>query len=217
MVFYFWDMRIISTNIGNPTIILWNGKEEKTGIFKYPVSKPLFLGKTDVEKDTVIDRKHHAGINKACFLFSADEYPYWKKEYPNLDWDWGMFGENLTVEGLDESILRIGDIFKIGNATVQVSQPREPCYKLGVRFKDQNILKKYIEHGHPGTYVRVLEEGIVKIGDNLKLLEQSKNALTVNQFFRLLYAKKKSPEILRLFMANDSVPEYKKIRMQKYV
>ncbi|SDE07790.1 MOSC domain-containing protein YiiM [Pricia antarctica] len=217
MVFYFWDMRIISTNIGNPTIILWNGKEEKTGIFKYPVSKPLFLGNTDVDKDTVIDRKHHAGFNKACFLFSADEYPYWKKEYPNLEWDWGMFGENLTVEGLDEAILRIGDIFKIGSATVQVSQPREPCYKLGVRFKDQKILKKYIEHGHPGTYVRVLEEGIVNIGDHLKVLEQSKNALTVNQFFRLLYAKKKSPELLRLFMANDSVPEYKKIRMQKYI
>ncbi|WP_091867343.1 MOSC domain-containing protein [Pricia antarctica] len=210
-------MRIISTNIGNPTIILWNGKEEKTGIFKYPVSKPLFLGNTDVDKDTVIDRKHHAGFNKACFLFSADEYPYWKKEYPNLEWDWGMFGENLTVEGLDEAILRIGDIFKIGSATVQVSQPREPCYKLGVRFKDQKILKKYIEHGHPGTYVRVLEEGIVNIGDHLKVLEQSKNALTVNQFFRLLYAKKKSPELLRLFMANDSVPEYKKIRMQKYI
>lgn len=217
MVFYFWDMRIVSTNIGRSTSFLWNGKEEKTGIFKYPVSKPLFLGNTDVEKDMVIDRKHHAGINKACFLFSADEYPYWKKEYPDLDWDWGMFGENLSVEGLDESILRIGDIFKIGSATVQVSQPREPCYKLGVRFKDQKIIKKYIEHGHPGTYVRVLQEGKVKIGDNLQVLEQSKNALTVNQFFNLMFAKKKPTEILRLFMANDLVPEYKKERMKQYL
>lgn len=217
MVFYFWDMRIISTNIGRPTAFLWNGKEEKTGIFKYPVSEPLFLGKTDVAKDTVIDRKHHAGINKACFLFSADEYPFWKEEYPHLDWDWGMFGENLTVEGLDESLVRIGDIYKIGSAVVQVSQPREPCYKLGVRFDDQKILKKYIEHGRPGTYVRILEEGEVKREDLVELIERSKNTLTVNQFFQLMFAKKKSPEILRLFMENDSVPGYKKERLRKYL
>lgn len=217
MVFYFWGMQIISTNIGEPTTFLWNGQEEKTGIFKYPVSEALYLGKTDVNKDNVIHRKHHGGINKACFLFSADEYPFWKKEYPNLDWDWGMFGENLTVEGLDESITRIGDIFKIGSATVQISQPREPCYKLGIRFNDQKILKKYIEHGCPGTYVRVLEEGEVKKGDTMALVQQSKNTLTVNQFFHLLFAKTKNTEILRLFMDNDSVPEYKKERMKKYL
>lgn len=210
-------MHIISTNIGEPTTFLWNGKEEKTGIFKYPVSEALFLGKTDVEKDTVIDRKHHAGINKACFIFSADEYPFWKKEYPNLDWDWGMFGENLTVEGLDESIVRIGDIYKIGEAVVQVSQPREPCYKLGIRFKDQKILKKYIEHGRPGTYVRILQEGEVKKGDAMQLTQRSKNSLTVSQFFHLLFAKKKSTDILQLFMDNDSVPGYKKERMKKYL
>ncbi len=217
MVFYFWDMRIISTNIGEPTIFMWNGKEEKTGIFKYPVSEALFLGKTDVDKDSVINRKHHAGINKACFLFSADEYPHWKKEYPNLEWDWGMFGENLTVEGLDESITRIGDVFRIGSAVVQVSQPREPCYKLGVRFEDQKILQKYIEHGRPGTYVRVLEVGKVKKGDSVELIERSKNTLTINQFYHLMFAKKKPTDILRLFMDNDSVPGYKKERMKKYL
>ncbi|WP_373517725.1 MOSC domain-containing protein [Pricia sp.] len=217
MVFYFWDMRITSTNIGNPTTFLWNGKEEKTGIFKYPIFEALYLGKADVNKDTIIDRKHHGGINKACFLFSADDYPFWKKEYPDLDWDWGMFGENLTVEGLDESITRIGDIFQIGSAVVQVSQPREPCYKLGIRFNDQKMLKKYIQHGRPGTYVRVLEEGNVKMGDTLKVQERSKNALTISQFFSLMFAKKKNTEILHLFMDNESVPEYKKERMRKYL
>lgn len=210
-------MRIVSTNLGEPTTFLWNGKEEKTGIFKYPVSKPLFLGKTDVAQDTVIDRKHHAGINKACFLFSADEYPFWKKEYPDLDWDWGMFGENLTVEGLDESKIRIGDIFKIGSAKVQVSQPREPCYKLGVRFKNQKILKKYIERARPGTYVRILDEGNVQNGDALELVERSKNTLTVMQFFNLLFAKEKYTGVLQRFMDNNSVPEYKKEKMRKYL
>ena len=210
-------MRIISTNLGRPTTFTWNGKEEQTGIFKYPVCGPLFLGKLDVDRDTVIDRKHHAGINKACYLFSADDYPFWKPKYTKLQWDWGMFGENLTVEGLDESTLRIGDILKIGSATVQVSQPREPCYKLGVRFEDQDILKKFIEHGRPGTYVRILQEGETKKGDVVEIVERSKNSLTVNQFFQLLYAKNKNPEILRLFMDNASVPEYKKIKMRKYL
>ena len=165
-------MRIISTNIGKPTTILWNGKHEQTGIFKYPVAKALDLGKTDVENDTVIDRKHHAGINKACFLFSADPFPYWKEKYPQLPWNWGMFGENLTVQGLDESVIRIGDIYRIGTALVQISQPREPCYKLGIRFQDQAILKRYIDHGYSGTYVRILEEGQVSNGDAVELIPQ---------------------------------------------
>lgn len=129
-------MKIISTNIGNPTVILWNCKEEKTGIFKYPVNEAVCLRKNDIAKDTIIDRVHHGGSNKACYLFAADNYPYWKEIYPKLEWNWGMFGENLTVEGLNESLVRIGDIYKIGSAIVQISQPREPCYKLGVRFKD---------------------------------------------------------------------------------
>ncbi len=217
MVFLFLGMEILSTNLGNPTTINWNGKEEQTGIFKYPVFAPLHLGETDVENDTVIDRKHHAGVNKACFLFSADHYPFWKKQYPDLKWDWGMFGENLTVKGLDESVVRIGDIFKIGTALVQVSQPREPCYKLGIRFSDQSILKKYIKYGHPGTYVRILEKGSVSIEDKVVLIERSKNTLTVKQCFEIILAKKKDPEIVRLAIENLSLPEYKRERLKKYL
>ncbi len=208
-------MKVISTNIGNPTTIHWNGKEEQTGIFKYPTIETLYLGKTDVAKDTVIDRKHHAGINKACYLFSSDHYPYWKKLYPKLEWDWGMFGENLTIEGLNEAKIRIGDIFKIGNALVQVSQPREPCYKLGVRFETQEILRQFIDHGFPGTYVRILEEGEVNAHDELILVERSENTLTVKQFYELLFAREKDLEIVKLAINNPSLPEYKKARLKK--
>lgn len=210
-------MQIISTNIGVPTRILWNGNSELTGIFKYPVAEALFLGKTDVSKDTVIDRVHHAGINKACYLFSADQYAYWKALYPDLEWDWGMFGENLTVAGLDESQIRIGDIYRIGTALVQISQPREPCYKLGVRFGTQEILRQFIERNHPGTYVRILEEGTVQKGDRVELQQRSNNSLTVQQFYALLYAKEKSKVTLQLFMSNESVPEYKKERYKKFL
>lgn len=210
-------MKVIATNIGKPTTILWNGKEEQTGIFKHPTNEALFLGTTDVLKDTVIDRKHHAGINKASYLFSGDQYPYWKKLYPKLNWDWGMFGENLTIQGLNETIIRIGDVYEIGTALVQVSQPREPCYKLGVRFGTQKILKQFIDKGFPGTYVRILKEGAVRKGDELLLIEQSKNKLTVQQFYKLMFAKEKSKDMLSLFMDNPSVPQYKKERLKKYL
>ncbi|ASO08338.1 MOSC domain-containing protein [Arenibacter algicola] len=210
-------MKIISTNIGKATTFLWNGREEQTGIFKYPTDEPLFLSKMDVLKDTVIDREHHAGINKACYLFPSDHYPYWKGMYPELNWDWGMFGENLTVEGLDESIMRIGDIYKIGNAVVQVSQPREPCYKLGVRFGNAKILKEFIDYGYSGTYVRILEEGEVKNGDELILQKKSENTLTVKECFQIILAKQKDPVLLQKAINNPSLPEYKRDRLKKYV
>jgi len=125
-----------------------------------------------------------------------------------------MFGENLTIENMDESVIRVGNIYKIGEALIQVSQPREPCYKLGIRFNDQKILKKFITHNHPGTYVKILEEGAVKAGDEMKLVESSTNALTVQQFYELMFSKEKNPELLQLFMDNPAVPQYKKDRFK---
>tara|TARA_R110002074_G_scaffold323894_1_gene494352 strand:- start:21981 stop:22616 length:636 start_codon:yes stop_codon:yes gene_type:complete len=210
-------MKVISTNIGDPVTFEWNGAKEQTGIFKYPTSTGLFLRQNDVKEDTIIDRVHHGGTNKACYLFSADYYSYWKGLYPDLKWDWGMFGENLTVEGLDEFKVRVGDIYKIGGALVQVSQPREPCYKLGIRFGTQNILKEFVAHNHPGTYVKILKEGTVNTGDTLVLIERSSNSLTVQQFYELMFLKEKPQELLSLFMANESVPQYKKDRFKKYL
>lgn len=210
-------MKVISTNIGKPVTFEWNGKQEQTGIFKYPTTEALFLTKNDVKKDTVIDRVHHAGTNKACYLFSSDYYQYWKKLYPKHEWDWGMFGENLTIDGLDESKIRVGNIYKIGGALVQVSQPREPCYKLGIRFGTQEILKQFIHHNHPGTYVKILEEGLVSKGDTVELVSESENSLTVQQFYELMFIKEKPKEVLSLFMTNDAVPQYKKDRFKKYM
>lgn len=215
--FYLGSMKIISTNIGRPTKIIWNGKETKTGIYKYPVNKPVLLDTEDVQGDTVVDRKHHGGPYKACYLFSSDHYPYWKEKYPDLDWDWGMFGENLTVEGLDESKIRIGSVYKLGSALVQITQPREPCYKLGIRFGDQNILKMFIDHGLPGTYVRVLETGNVSVGDKMELVEASENPLTTQQFYKLLYAKKKDRTLVQLAIENDALPEGKREGLKKWI
>lgn len=211
-------MKVISTNIcNNPRTFIWNGKEEQTGIFKYPTKEELFLTKNDVKKDTIINRVNHGGTNKACYLFSSEQYPFWKERYPNQDWDWGMFGENLTVEGLDESKIRVGNIYQLGKALVQVSQPREPCYKLGIRFGTQKILKEFINQNHPGTYVKIIEEGEVTKEDELILVSLSKNTLTIQEFYELMFLKEKPQNILKKFMENEAVPQYKKDRMLKYL
>jgi len=217
VVFYFYGMKVIATNIANPTSIFWNGKEEITGIFKFPVSAPITLDKDAVVNDTIANREVHGGEHKSCYLFSSDHYPYWKEKYPGLNWDWGMFGENLSVEGLDEDGLRIGDIFKIGSAVVQVSQPREPCYKLGIRFGSQRILKQFIAHAHPGTYVRLLQKGQVAAGDVLELVKKSSNSLTVRQFHQLLYAKEKNRAHLLLAIDNKAIPGQKREKLKKWL
>ena len=197
-------MKIVSTNISNPTTILWRGKSIETGIFKTPSAGKIYLGKYDVKGDTVSDRRVHGGEFKACYIFSEDHYKYWQNLYPKLDWEHGMFGENLTVAGLNETEIHIGDIYQIGEAIVQVTQPREPCFKFGVKFGAQKVLKQFIEHGFPGTYVRVLEEGYVKKGDSVSLVEKSKNSLSVQQLFNLIFSKNKNQDLLRLAINNEA-------------
>ncbi|WP_421823569.1 MOSC domain-containing protein [Flagellimonas oceanensis] len=209
-------MKVISTNLGKRTKIIWNGKETMTGIYKYPVEQPLYLDTDDVQGDTVVDRKYHGGTYKACYLFSADNYPYWKEKYPLLDWDWGMFGENLTIEGLDESQVRIGSTYKLGNALVQITQPREPCYKLGIRFGNQDILKQFIDHGFPGTYIRVLQPGKVAIGDTMEMVEDSTATLTVQQYYNLLFAKTKDQDVLQMAIQNEALPLEKREKLKKW-
>ena len=196
-VFYFYRMKIKSTNLSQPRTVSWRGKYITTGIFKTPVPGPIFLGKESVSQDHIADKRVHGGTHKACYLFSASHYNYWKDLYPELDWDWGMFGENLTVEGLDESNIYIGDIYKLGSSLVQVSQPREPCFKLGIRFGSQQILKQFIDHAYPGTYLIILKEGEVKPGDSFKLVERKQNKLSTRDLFRLIFSTEKDAELLK--------------------
>ncbi|MEP4948041.1 MAG: MOSC domain-containing protein, partial [Flavobacteriaceae bacterium] len=124
---------------------------------------------------------------------------------------------NLTVEGLDESKIRIGNIYRLGTALVQITQPREPCYKLGIRFRTQEILKQFIDHGFPGTYIKILEVGEVNVGNNLELVQESENTLTVQQFYKLLFAKSKDVDLVRLAIFNEALPQYKRNRLKKHL
>ena len=179
-------MKIVSTNIGQSRVIQWKGKEVETGIFKYSVNEPIYLETDDVVNDHVIDRKYHGGADKACYLYPADHYNYWQKLYPELDLTWGIFGENLTVEGLNEANVNIGDIFEIGDAVIQATQPRQPCFKLEFRFNDYRIVKQFVDSGFSGVYVRVLKTGKVQTGDTMKLIER-KNSISIQKVYELLY------------------------------
>lgn len=189
-------MKVVSTNIAQPTIIEWNSEQVETGIYKNPTSSPIFLGKTDVENDAVIDRIYHGGEHKACYFYAANHYIHFKELYPNLNWEYGMFGENITIDHFEETNIRIGDTFQLGESIVQVSEPRQPCFKLGVRFENQKILKDFIQSSYSGFYVRVIQEGFVKVGDELKLLKRNPNDISVEDVFSLL-SYNKNNELLK--------------------
>lgn len=195
-------MKVISVNISKPKIVTWRGKEVKTGIFKVPVSS-ISLKKDRVENDAVIDLRYHGGEDKACYLYSADHYTYWKGLYPELEWNYGMFGENISVEGLNESNIKIGDVFKIGEAIVQVVQPRQPCFKLGIRFGTQKIVKDFLNSSFPGVYCRVLQEGEVKKGDSMLLEKSNCGSLSVADTYSLFSSNKKNKMLLKMALKEE--------------
>lgn len=189
-------MEVLSTNISEPTEITWNGKKEFTGIFKKATSTSIFLGETDVEGDSVIERKYHGGLDMATYLYSEKWYSFWKNLYPNLDWQFGMFGENLTVSDFDESKVFIGNTYQIGEAIIQVSQIRQPCYKLGIRFENPKIIKQFFNSPYPGAYFRVLKTGNVQTGDKLILIEEAQNSMSLADVFSLFTKNKNNQEML---------------------
>ena len=210
-------MQVISTNIAQPTTFTWKGKQITTGIYKKPTDVPIYLGKEDVRGDEVSDRKVHGGEYKACYLFSANQYPYWHHLYPNLDWTFGMLGENLTVSDLDEKVLNIGDIYKLGSTLIQITIPREPCFKFAYKFGTDKVLQQFIDHGYSGTYVKVLKQGEVKKGDDFILDNKSKNSISVYQLFKLLYAEQKNKEHINLIMDNEVIPQRLKKRLKFFL
>lgn len=212
-------MKVISTNIGKSKTVLWKGKEIKTGIYKYPVDIPIYLGKEDVQDDHVIDRRYHGGIDKACYLYAADHYEYWKNRYPDLEWNYGMFGENITVSGLDEKIIKVGSIYRLGSAIIQISRTRQPCFKLGIRFGDQNMVKQFIDSLLSGVYVRVIESGNVSVGDTFILEKEHQDGITITELniLRFHYNNKEHEYLIKKALLDPLITEEDKKYFRKKV
>lgn len=210
-------MKTLSTNIAKPGFVTINGKTQRTGIHKKPTTQPIYLEKDNVKGDEVTNRKVHGGEYKACYLFSADHYPHWEKLYPNLDWHYGMLGENLTVEGLDETQLYVGDIYKVGEAVIEITQPREPCTTFAAKMGSIDIMEQFIAHGKPGTYTRIIQEGSVTVGDRFELVERQEHSITVAQLFTLLFDKQKNQEHLLIATKHHSLPKKKRNELKRYL
>jgi len=176
-------MKVIATNLGSRKKVNWKGRLIETGIFKSPVSS-ILLDREMVEKDQVIDRSCHAGTNKAVYVYSTDHYPYWKERFPDLQWNYGMFGENLSIEGLDEKNIHIGNRYRVGGAIIEATESRDPCVKLGMRFEDAKIIKQFWNTTKCGVYFKVIQPGEVKSGDFLILLEEKSTNPSIAEVYK---------------------------------
>jgi MOSC domain-containing protein YiiM len=183
-------MRLISVNVGLPREVSWKGKKVTTGIFKEPVAGRVPLRRLNLDGDRQADLSVHGGAEKAVYAYPVEHYQYWQGELPDMDFPYGMFGENLTVEGLREDDVNIGDRFLVGSAELMATQPRMPCYKLGLKFGRDDIIKRFLESGRSGFYFSVIGEGEVGAGDRIELIGRDANGITVADVVRL-YAKDK--------------------------
>ena len=178
------SMKVISVNLGEKKQIQWRKKMVETGIFKYPVQTPIFLDLEDVQNDHVIDRKHHGGIDQAVYAYGEHHYDFWKEKYPDLDWNYGMFGENLTITNLEETNIHVGSIYQLGKATIEVTKPRQPCYKLGIRFNNPKVIKQFWNSTKSGIYFKIIKTGFVAINDTLVLVENASSNPTIAEVYQ---------------------------------
>jgi len=163
-------MRLISLNAGSKVTVEYQGKTVTTGIFKKPVDQPLKLGKDQIQSDHIDNLEVHGGYHKAIYAYPMEHYKFWKERYAHMDFEYGMFGENLTVEGLLESEVYAGDLLHIGDCILEVSEPRQPCFKLGIKFQDPGIIKPFLQSGTTGFYLRIIEAGTLPTQGVIKLV-----------------------------------------------
>jgi MOSC domain-containing protein YiiM len=185
-------MKIVSVNVGRPREIDWKGKTVRTSIFKEPVQGRVRLEALNFVGDEQADLSVHGGPQKAVYGYASEHYDFWQQQLPGVHLPWGVFGENLTTEGLLEEETNIGNRYQVGSAVVMVTQPRIPCYKLGVRFGRDDIVKRFLKSGRPGFYFSVIQEGQVGPGDALELVYREAADVTVADILRLYVTDKQN-------------------------
>ncbi len=203
-------MKLISVNVGLPREVTYKGKTVKTGIFKEPVAGRITVRTLNLDGDRQADLSVHGGPSKAVYAYPSEHYGYWRQELLGMDLPWGMFGENLTTEGLLEDRVNIGDRFRVGSAELMVTEPRLPCYKLGVKFRREDIVKRFLQSGRTGFYFAVLREGEVGAGDEIELIGRDRDNITVPDITRLYVNRNYSRadlEMLQRVTALEALPE----------
>ena len=200
-------MKIISVNVGLPRLVLRNDEPVSTGIFKEPVAGRVMMRTLNLDGDRQSDLSVHGGPEKAVYAYPSEHYDFWKRELPDMELPWGIFGENFTTTGLFETEINIGDKFRVGTGEVMVTQPRMPCYKLGIRFGRADIIKRFLISERSGFYLSVLKEGEVGAGDHFELLEKNASGVRVVDVTRLYSTEKENVDLMRRAIATEALPE----------
>jgi len=200
-------MRIISLNVGKPRSVPYSEGVATTSIFKAPVPGPLLLRRLNLDGDCQADLRVHGGRNKAVYAYPSEHYEFWRKELPEQELPWAMFGENFTTEGLLEENACVGDQFRIGEALVKVTQPRMPCYKLGIRFGRPDMVKRFLASRRSGIYFSVIEEGMVKAGDAIERTREDENRLSIAEINRAYADAANNLPLLRRIVSLAVLPQ----------
>lgn len=172
-------MKVVAVSVGRPRELQWQGETVMTSIFKEPVAGRVRVRRLNIEGDAQADLEVHGGEGKAVYAYPSEHYAYWREQLPGVPLPWGVFGENLTVEGLLEGGVHIGDRFRMGSAEFAVTEPRMPCYKLALRFGRPDMVKRFLKSGRTGFYLAVLEEGEIGAGDAIDLATRDASSMSV--------------------------------------
>jgi len=212
----------VSVNVGLPRDVVWHGRTVTTGIYKAPVDRRVALRTLNLDGDRQADLTVHGGEYKAVYCYPVAHYDYWTKELPGRELPMGVFGENFTTDGLAEDATHLGDRFSVGSAEVVVTQPRLPCYKLGVRFGSDDMVRRFLASGRTGFYLAVTREGEVGSGDEIKPISRDDNAVPVSEITRLYIAKRYDSEdvkslqrALQVTALPESWKQYFRERLEK--
>ena len=214
-------MKLVSVNVGLPREVTWHGRIVTTGIFKEPVDGRVGLRKLNLDGDRQADLTVHGGKDKAVYCYPLAHYGYWKKELPGRELPPATFGENFTTDGLLEDSVHIGDHFSIGSAEVIVTQPRLPCYKLGIRFQSDDMVRRFMVSGRTGFYFAVTREGEVSAEDEIRAIARDPEAVPVSEITQLYIAKRYGDDevasvrrALRVAALPESWKEYLRERLR---
>ncbi len=200
-------MRVVSVNVGVPREVAWKGITVSTGIFKEPVTGSVAIRHDNLAGDRQADLTVHGGPNKAVYGYATEHYAYWRSVLPDTELPWGVFGENLTTEGLTEDSLHVGDTLRVGTAVLMAVQPRQPCYKLQIRFGRDDIIQRFLTSGRSGFYFSIVEEGEVQAGSAIEILSRDENKVTIADVNRLYLGHGTDAELLERALHVQALPE----------
>jgi MOSC domain-containing protein YiiM len=200
-------VQVLSVNVGLPREVEWQGRVIRTSIWKEPVAGPVQVRELNIDGDRQSDLSVHGGRNKAVYAYPSEHYDFWRRELERPDLAAGAFGENLTTEGLLEDELRIGDRLQIGSVEFEVMQPRMPCFKLGIRFGRDDMVRRFVENGRPGVYLAVTREGLLAQGDGIGFAALAAHDVTVADVADAYASGGDDQNLLRRVVAVPTLPE----------